>query len=195
MFLLIDNYDSFTYNLYQYFSEEGVEVQVFRNDEISIEKIAELDPEAIILSPGPGTPSEAGICLDVVKRFYQHLPILGVCLGHQTIGVALGGSLRQAKKIKHGKTSLISHTGEGVFRNLPERIDVMRYHSLVIEENSLPDSLEIVAKSIDDGEIMGIKHRKFPTFGIQFHPESIGTEVGKQIIRNFLQHTKRGIVK
>lgn len=195
MYLLIDNYDSFTYNLYQYFSEQKVNVKVVRNDQISIKEIDALKPEAIIISPGPGTPEEAGICIETVQRFYQSVPILGVCLGHQTIAVALGGKLRQAKEIKHGKTSFISHDGQGVFTNLPEPVEVMRYHSLVIDEQVIPDSLEVVAKSIDDYEIMAVQHRHFPTYGIQFHPESIGTEVGKQMIRNFLQKSREEIIR
>jgi len=194
MYLLIDNYDSFTYNLYQYFSEQNVNIKVVRNDQILLEEIDALKPEAIIISPGPGTPEEAGICIETVRRFYQSVPILGVCLGHQTIAVALGGKLRQAKEIKHGKTSFISHNGQGIFTDLPEPVEVMRYHSLVIDEQGLPDSLEIVAKSIDDHEIMAVQHRNFPTYGIQFHPESIGTEVGKQMIRNFLQKTREEII-
>lgn len=195
MYLLIDNYDSFTYNLYQYFSEQKVNVKVVRNDQISIKEIDALKPEAIIISPGPGTPEEAGICIETVQRFYQSVPILGVCLGHQTIAVALGGKLRQAKEIKHGKTSFISHNGQGVFTDLPEPVEVMRYHSLVIDEQVIPDSLKIVAKSIDDHEIMAVQHRQFPTYGIQFHPESIGTEVGKQMIRNFLQKSREEIIR
>jgi anthranilate synthase/aminodeoxychorismate synthase-like glutamine amidotransferase len=195
VYLLIDNYDSFTYNLYQYFSEQKVNVKVVRNDQISIKEIDALKPEAIIISPGPGTPEEAGICIETVQRFYQSVPILGVCLGHQTIAVALGGKLRQAKEIKHGKTSFISHNGQGVFTDLPEPVEVMRYHSLVIDEQVIPDSLKIVAKSIDDHEIMAVQHRQFPTYGIQFHPESIGTEVGKQMIRNFLQKSREEIIR
>jgi anthranilate synthase/aminodeoxychorismate synthase-like glutamine amidotransferase len=195
VYLLIDNYDSFTYNLYQYFSEQKVNVKVVRNDQISIKEIDALKPEAIIISPGPGTPEEAGICIETVQRFYQSVPILGVCLGHQTIAVALGGKLRQAKEIKHGKTSFISHNGQGVFTDLPEPVEVMRYHSLVIDEQVIPDSLEIVAKSIDDHEIMAVQHRHFPTYGIQFHPESIGTEVGKQMICNFLQKSREEIIR
>lgn len=191
MYLLIDNYDSFTYNIFQYFSEEGVEVQVARNDEISILDIKELQPEAIIISPGPGTPENAGICIEVIQQFYQTTPILGICLGHQAIAVTFGGTLLQAEKIMHGKTSTITHNGCGIITNIPEKVTVMRYHSLVINKNQLPEELETVAKSIEDNEIMAIKHKEYPLYGIQFHPESIGTSVGKQIIRNFIKIVSR----
>ncbi|MGJ9459510.1 anthranilate synthase component II [Oceanobacillus sp. CF4.6] len=186
MILLIDNYDSFTYNLFQYFSEQNVEVVVVRNDKISINEIKKMDPEAIIISPGPGLPNKAGMCIDTVKEFYTSIPIFGICLGHQVIGEALGGKVRPAKQIKHGKTSLVSHNESGAFKYLQNPAEVMRYHSYVIDQEDFPDELEIVARSIDDDEIMAIKHYKYPIYGLQFHPESIGTISGKQIIKNFL---------
>ncbi|WP_033826471.1 anthranilate synthase component II [Bacillus andreraoultii] len=191
MYLLIDNYDSFTYNIFQYFSEAGVKVQVARNDEISILDIEKLQPEGIIISPGPGTPEDAGICIEVIQQFYQTTPILGICLGHQAIAVAFGGALLQAEKIMHGKTSIITHNGCGIVKNIPEQVTAMRYHSLVINKNELPEDLEIVANSIDDKEIMAIKHKDYPLYGIQFHPESIGTEDGKQIFQNFIEMVSR----
>lgn len=186
MILLIDNYDSFTYNLYQYISELGVEVKVVRNDQISLEEIEALAPEAIVLSPGPGTPKEAGICIEVVKAFEHKLPILGICLGHQAIGEAYGAKVSHAKQIKHGKTSLITHHQAELFQGLPKEIEVMRYHSLVILKDTLPDCLTVTATSIDDHEIMAIKHHVLPIYGMQFHPESIGTTEGKQLLANFL---------
>ncbi|WP_085993506.1 anthranilate synthase component II [Oceanobacillus senegalensis] len=188
MILLIDNYDSFTYNLYQYFSEEGIEVRVVRNDVITIDAIKALNPDAILISPGPGLPYQAGICIEMIQQLYKEKPIFGICLGHQAIVEALGGSLRPAKDIKHGKTSLISHDSQSVFQLLPNPIEVMRYHSHVV--NTIPDELEVVAKSMDDNEIMAIKHKEYPIFGVQFHPESIGTIAGKQIIHNFLSEIK-----
>ncbi len=191
--LLIDNYDSFTYNLYQYFTEHDVEVMVVRNDKITLQEIEQLNPEAIIISPGPGLPDKAGICIETVQHFYQSLPILGICLGHQVIGEALGGKVRPAKQIKHGKTSLVEHNDSGTFQYLQNPAEVMRYHSFVIEHDTLPDDLEVVAYSIDDDEIMAVKHRKYPLYGLQFHPESIGTVSGKQIIQNFLSDIRKGI--
>lgn len=187
MILLIDNFDSFTFNIYQYFSEEGIEIKVARNNQLSLEQIEDLQPDAIIISPGPGLPDKSGICTDVVKAFYKKIPILGICLGHQIIGEALGGALKKAKQIKHGKTSLITHNGLGIFSYLSQPLEVMRYHSFVIDKKSLPDELEVAATSLEDGEIMAIKHHSYPVYGVQFHPESIGTETGKQIIRNFLE--------
>ncbi|AVQ97894.1 anthranilate synthase component II [Oceanobacillus sp. M65] len=187
MILLLDNYDSFTYNIYQYVSEEGEEVHVYRNDAISIQEVERLAPEAIILSPGPGLPAASGICLELVSYFHQKIPILGICLGHQAIAEALGGSLRKAKQMKHGKTSLITHKNSGLFRNLSQPLEVMRYHSYVVEKNTLPHAFEITAKSLEDGEIMAIKHQSLPLYGVQFHPESIGTTEGRNVIRNFLE--------
>ncbi|MEN1968501.1 aminodeoxychorismate/anthranilate synthase component II [Lentibacillus sp. N15] len=186
MILLIDNYDSFTYNLYQYFSEENAEVKVVRNDAIRISEIEALQPEAIIISPGPGLPLHAGRCIEIVQTFYQKLPILGVCLGHQIIGAALGATIKPANVIKHGKTSRITHNGLGLFSYLTQPLEVMRYHSFVIDPECHPPELEVTATSLDDNEIMAIKHRQYPVYGVQFHPESIGTNTGKKIIRNFL---------
>ncbi|MFD1174691.1 anthranilate synthase component II [Oceanobacillus picturae] len=187
MILLLDNYDSFTYNIYQYVSEEGEEVHVYRNDAISIQEVERLAPEAIILSPGPGLPAASGICLELVSYFHQKIPILGICLGHQAIAEALGGSLRKAKQMKHGKTSLITHQNSRLFHNLSQPLEVMRYHSYVVEKNTLPHVFEITAESLEDGEIMAMKHQSLPLYGVQFHPESIGTTEGRNVIRNFLK--------
>lgn len=186
MILLVDNYDSFTYNIYQYVAAENEQVTVIRNDAISLQEIAAMDLEGIIISPGPGLPDQAGICLKMVQEFYKSIPILGICLGQQIIAEALGGKLRLAKEIKHGKTSLIAHHEKGIFNGLPNPVEVMRYHSYVIDEIGVPEELDVVATAIEDEEIMGIKHKHYPVYGVQFHPESIGTVTGKQIIRNFL---------
>jgi anthranilate synthase component 2 len=186
MILLIDNFDSFTFNLYQYLGELGEEVTVYRNNQLSMEDIKELNPEAIILSPGPGRPEDAGICIELIQSFYKSIPILGICLGHQAIGSAFGGVIKRAGQIKHGKTSFINHSSTGVFQYLTSPLEIMRYHSLVIDKNSLPPEFECVATAMDDQEIMAIKHRFFPVYGLQFHPESIGTPNGKQILKNFL---------
>jgi anthranilate synthase component 2 len=186
MLLMIDNYDSFTYNLVQYLGELGEDVRVFRNDEISIDEVARMNPARIVLSPGPCTPNEAGITLEVIERFAGHIPILGVCLGHQAIGQAFGGKVVRARQVMHGKTSRIEHTGQGVFRALPTEFVATRYHSLVIERESLPECLEITAHS-EDGEIMGVRHRQLAVEGVQFHPEAILTEHGHQLLKNFLQ--------
>lgn len=193
MILLIDNYDSFTYNLFQYISEQYA-VVVVRNDNITVQEIEELEPEAIIISPGPGLPNAAGICIEVVERFHKTIPILGVCLGHQAIGMAFGSKLREASEIKHGKTSLITHYGSELFNNLQSPEEVMRYHSFVISHEGFPNELEINAISIDTNEIMAIKHKQYPVYGLQFHPESIGTTSGKQMIKNFLNLLKKEIV-
>jgi anthranilate synthase component 2 len=191
MLLMIDNYDSFTFNLVQYLGELGVEVAVHRNDQITVDEIAALQPERIVLSPGPCTPTEAGVSLEVVKTFAGKLPILGVCLGHQTIGQAFGGEIVRAREIMHGKTSPVHHQGQGVFRDLPNPFQATRYHSLVIAKDSVPDVLEVTAwtensdGSID--EIMGVRHREFALEGVQFHPESILTEHGHHLLRNFLE--------
>ncbi len=185
MILLIDNYDSFTYNLYQFMGIFTDEITVVRNDQITVQKIAELSPERIVLSPGPKSPAEAGICVETVRAFYDKLPILGICLGHQSIGVALGGSVSYAKELYHGKTSVIRHAGTGIFEGVPSPLTVARYHSLAVLKEGLPDCLEILAET-DDGEIMAMRHRQFPVFGMQFHPESICTEHGKKILENFL---------
>lgn len=185
MILLIDNYDSFTYNLYQYLCELGAEVEVARNDKITLEEIERMSPEKIVISPGPCTPAEAGISNDVLRRFGPELPTLGVCLGHQCVGYAFGGTVGGAGEIMHGKTSLIHHTGEGVFSGLPNPFEAIRYHSLAIYRDDLPDDLEITAWT-DNGLIMGVRHKEHPIEGIQFHPESIMTKVGKDLLKNFL---------
>lgn len=190
MILLIDNFDSFTFNLYQYLGELGEDVQVYRNNQLTLKQIEELNPKAIILSPGPGKPEDAGICVEVVKHFYQSIPILGICLGHQAIGYAFGGTIKKAKSIKHGKTSKITHNG-GLFNYLSSPLEVMRYHSLSIDRNSLPQELDCTATAMDDHEIMAIQHRTYPVYGLQFHPESIGTPDGKQILKNFLTEAER----
>ena len=187
MLLMIDNYDSFTYNLVQYFSELGQEVVVERNDKISLKEIKNLNPEFLVLSPGPCTPNEAGISLDIVNSFKGKIPILGVCLGHQTIGQAFGGKITHAKTIMHGKTSDIHHTNKGVFKGLSNSFTATRYHSLVIDRESLPDCFEITAWT-DDEEIMGIRHKELYIEGVQFHPESILSEHGHDLLRNFIKN-------
>lgn len=188
MILLIDNYDSFTFNLYQYLSEEGAEVTVRRNDKVTIQEIELLNPEAIVISPGPKLPEDAGICIEVIQHFYKQIPIFGICLGLQSIAVALGAELRPAKTIMHGKTSVIHHSGKEIFATLPKSIEVMRYHSYVMD--TIPGDIEVTATSLDDQEIMAIRHKDYPVFGVQFHPESIGTDTGKQMIRNFLNEVR-----
>jgi anthranilate synthase component 2 len=185
MLLMIDNYDSFTYNLVQYFGELGEEVLVRRNDAIGLDEIGALAPARIVISPGPCTPNEAGVSVPLIERYAGAIPILGVCLGHQSIGQAFGARIVHARQVMHGKTSPIRHRGEGVFRNLPDDFCATRYHSLVIERESLPAVLEITAWT-DDGEIMGVRHRTLPVEGVQFHPESILTEHGHTLLRNFL---------
>ena len=185
MILMIDNYDSFTYNLVQYLEEIGVPVHVIRNDAVDVAGIEALHPEAIVISPGPGGPPDAGVSLDAVSHFSGKLPILGVCLGHQTIGAAFGGKIVGAKHLMHGKTSQITTDGEGLFKGMKKPFQAMRYHSLVIEQESLPDCLTVTAES-DDGEIMGVRHKSHCTEGIQFHPESIMTTPGKRLLRNFV---------
>ena len=187
MLLMIDNYDSFTYNLVQYFSELGQEVIVKRNDKISLKEITNLNPEFLVLSPGPCTPNEAGLSLDIVNNFKGKIPILGVCLGHQTIGQAFGGKITHAKTIMHGKTSDIHHTNKGVFKGLSNPFTATRYHSLVIERESLPDCFEITAWT-EDEEIMGIRHKELYIEGVQFHPESILSEYGHDLLRNFIKN-------
>ncbi len=185
MLLMIDNYDSFTFNLVQYFGELGEEVRTYRNDEISLEQIEALNPSRICISPGPCTPHEAGVSVPVLKHFAGKLPILGVCLGHQSIGAAFGGNIIRAQEVMHGKTSPITHTGVGVFKDLPSPYTIIRYHSLAIERSSLPDCLEITAWTAD-GEIMGVRHKEFAIEGVQFHPESILSEHGHALLKNFL---------
>ncbi len=190
MILLIDNYDSFTFNLYQYLGELGRDVTVFRNDEITLEEIHNLNPEQIVLSPGPGRPNQAGIIIDLVKSFYDKIPILGVCLGFQAIGMAFGGTIIRAPDIYHGKATRINHVGTGMFQGLSQQIEVGRYHSLIIEKESLPDSFAITAWT-EDNLIMGIRHRQYLMEGIQFHPESILTKCGKQMLNNFLAQNQQ----
>ena len=188
MLLMIDNYDSFTYNLVQYFGELGADVEVFRNDEITIEGIAGRRPDRLVISPGPCSPAEAGISVEAIRHFAGRLPILGVCLGHQAIGAAFGGKVVRAKELMHGKTSVITTTREGVFANLPEKFTVNRYHSLAIERESCPKALKTTAWT-DDGEIMGVRHTELAIQGVQFHPESILTEHGHAMLKNFLEQT------
>jgi anthranilate synthase component 2 len=185
MLLMIDNYDSFTYNLVQYFGELGEDVKVVRNDEMTVAQIEQLAPERIVLSPGPCTPNEAGVSLEIIGKFKGRVPLLGVCLGHQAIGQAFGGKIVHAKTLMHGKVSRIHHAGQGVFRGLPTPYDATRYHSLAIEPQSCPQELEVTAWT-EDGEIMGVRHRSLPIEGVQFHPESILTEHGHALLRNFL---------
>jgi anthranilate synthase/aminodeoxychorismate synthase-like glutamine amidotransferase len=188
MILVIDNYDSFTYNLVQYLGELGASPEVRRNDAVAVEEIGELAPAAIVLSPGPCTPGEAGVTVPVVRRWGSEIPILGVCLGHQAIGEAYGGRVVRAGRVMHGKTSRIEHEGTGLFSGLPSPLEVMRYHSLVVERDTLPAELEIVAHASDDpGEIHALRHRELPVWGVQFHPESILTQGGKQLLANFLE--------
>ena len=185
MILLIDNYDSFTYNLYQYLSELGAELQVARNDKVTLEEIEQLNPAGIVISPGPCTPREAGISCDVIKHFGPTRPLLGVCLGHQCIGQVYGGVVQGAGEIMHGKTSLIHHDGTGVFAGIPNPFRAIRYHSLAVSPHDLPDSLVVNAQT-ENGIIMGLRHKKFPVEGVQFHPESIMTTSGKVLLKNFL---------
>jgi anthranilate synthase component II len=185
MLLMIDNYDSFTYNLVQYFGQLGVKVEVFRNDAISIDKIADLNPKHIVLSPGPCTPDQAGVTLEVIKNFAGKIPIFGVCLGHQAIGQAFGGKVVRAPAVMHGKVSKVQHRGVGVFKNMPNPLTATRYHSLVVEQETLPDCLTVTGRT-EDGLIMGIKHKTLPVEGVQFHPESILTEAGHDLLANFL---------
>jgi anthranilate synthase component 2 len=194
MLLMIDNYDSFTYNLVQYFGELGEEVRVFRNDEITVDGIGALRPDRLVLSPGPCSPAEAGVCVEAIKAFCGKLPILGVCLGHQAIGAALGANIVRARTLMHGKTSVITTDEQGVYRALPRQFTVIRYHSLSIERVSLPHDLDITATA-DDGEIMGVRHRELaatraPLEGVQFHPESILTEHGHALLKNFLEASR-----
>jgi para-aminobenzoate synthetase component 2 len=183
---MIDNYDSFTYNLVQYLGELGANIRVFRNNKITVQEIEKLSPERIVISPGPCTPKEAGISVDVIKHFSGKLPVLGVCLGHQSIGAAFGGNVIRAPRLMHGKTSLIYHDGETVFKGLPNPFEATRYHSLLIERETLPDCLYITAWT-DAGEIMGVRHKEYIVEGVQFHPESIFTAVGKDLLENFLK--------
>ena len=186
MLLMIDNYDSFTYNLVQYFGELGQDVRVYRNDQITLEKIARLRPERIVISPGPCTPKEAGISIELIKEFAGKLPILGVCLGHQAIGEAFGGEVVRAGRLMHGKTSVIHHDGKTIYKDLPNPFEATRYHSLIVKRETLPTVLKITAET-KEGEIMGLRHKEFPVEGVQFHPESILTIVGMDLLKNFLR--------
>jgi anthranilate synthase/aminodeoxychorismate synthase-like glutamine amidotransferase len=183
--LVIDNYDSFTFNLVQYFGQLGVAMRVFRNDELTPDEAGRLNPDRVLISPGPCTPTEAGVSLDIIKTFAGKRPILGVCLGHQAIGQGFGGKVVQAGRLMHGKMSPINHRGTDIFRDLPSPFTATRYHSLLVERSSLPDCLEITAETAE-GEIMGLRHKQFPVYGVQFHPESIATEGGMQILKSFL---------
>ena len=187
MLLLIDNYDSFTYNLVQYLGELGADVHVYRNDAITLEQIAAWEPERIVISPGPCTPNEAGISVPLIQRFASRIPILGVCLGHQAIGQAFGGRIVRAARVMHGKVSQVTHDGLGVFAGLPSPLTVTRYHSLAIEQATMPACLAVTATADDDGEVMGVRHREFAVEGVQFHPEAILTEQGHALLRNFLE--------
>ena len=186
MLLLIDNYDSFTYNLYQYLCELGADVKVVRNDEATVEELDGMAPDKVVVSPGPCTPNEAGVSVDAIRHFGEKLPVLGVCLGHQCIGQAYGGLVAGAGEIMHGKTSMISHDGKGVFEGLPDPFEAIRYHSLAVMQEDMPDDLEVTAWS-DSGVIMGLRHRSLPVEGVQFHPESIMTRTGHDLLRNFLE--------
>jgi len=185
MLLIIDNYDSFTYNLVQYLGELGQEIEVFRNDKITLEQIEEVSPERIVISPGPCTPKEAGLSVPLIQHFAGKIPILGVCLGHQAIGAAFGGQVVRNYRLMHGKTSMIHHDGRTIYRDLPNPFEATRYHSLVVEPKTVPSCLEISART-DEGEIMGLRHREYLVEGVQFHPESIMTAVGKDLLKNFL---------
>ncbi|MET0918354.1 MAG: aminodeoxychorismate/anthranilate synthase component II [Burkholderiales bacterium] len=188
MLLMIDNYDSFTYNLVQYLGELGADVRVVRNDAIALDQVAALAPERIVISPGPCTPAEAGISVPLIQRFAGEIPILGVCLGHQSIGQAFGGTIVRARHVMHGKLSPVTHGGDGVFAGLPSPFQATRYHSLAIDAANLPAALAVTATT-DDGEIMGVRHRELPVFGVQFHPEAILTEHGMRLLANFLDGT------
>lgn len=185
MLLVIDNYDSFTYNLVQYLGEMGAEMVIRRNDRITLQEIEAMRPEKIVISPGPCTPKEAGISIDLIRKFGSQIPMLGVCLGHQAIGEAFGGEVVRAPRLMHGKTSMIEHDGRAIYHHLPNPFEATRYHSLIIRRESMPDDLQITAWT-QEGEIMGVRHKSFPVEGVQFHPESILTQVGKDLLRNFL---------
>lgn len=186
MIVLIDNYDSFTYNLYQYIGEFA-EVKIFRNDEITVDELKEIKPDGIVISPGPGRPEDSGVSIDVIKKFGDEIPVLGICLGHQAIGVAFGGNVVRAKEIYHGKSSIIQVRGNDIFEGIGRKVEVMRYHSLIIDRSTLPKELEIIAETVEDNIIMGVKHKNKKIYGIQFHPESVFTSKGKRMIRNFVE--------
>jgi anthranilate synthase/aminodeoxychorismate synthase-like glutamine amidotransferase len=190
MILVIDNYDSFTYNLVQQLGEMGAQIEVYRNDQITLDEIRRLNPDQILISPGPGTPDDGGVSLDILRQLGPTTPILGVCLGHQCIGQAYGGIVARAGRLMHGKTSMIYHKGDALFSGLPSPFEATRYHSLIVEEDSLPDVLTVTAFT-DQGEIMGLRHKEYPVYGVQFHPESILTTYGPRILKNFLEMTER----
>ncbi len=190
MILMIDNYDSFTFNIVQYLEQMGEDVVVFRNDKVTVDRIDKLKPQMIFLSPGPGTPRDAGITVDVVREFHKTIPIMGICLGHQSIGYAFGGEIVRAGRIMHGKVSPVHHDGKTIFTGLPDPFTAGRYHSLVVRPETLPSCLEVSARTAE-GEIMGLRHKEFPVEGIQFHPESVLTPQGKRILRNFIKHLGR----
>ena len=190
MILMIDNYDSFTYNLVQYLGELGEKLKVVRNNKITISEIKKLKPDHIVISPGPGTPEDAGISMEAIKTFSGKIPVLGVCLGHQCLGQVFGGDVVRADRLMHGKTSMIHHNGRTIFKNIPDPFEATRYHSLIVKRQTLPDCLEIIAET-KEKEIMGLKHRKHPTWGVQFHPESILTGPGKEILKNFINYRKK----
>ena len=190
MIVLIDNYDSFTYNLYQLLGAYEEEIVVLRNDKVTIQELEEMKPKAIILSPGPGKPEDAGICIQVIQHFYKQIPILGICLGHQAIVSAFGGEIVGAKHIKHGKTSRVKHNGTSIFSYVTQPFTAMRYHSLVATKHTIPKCFDVLATAMDDGEIMAVRHNYYPLFGLQFHPESIATEEGGKLIRAFLSSVK-----
>ncbi|MBO1578144.1 MULTISPECIES: anthranilate synthase component II [Bacillus] len=192
MIVLIDNYDSFTYNLYQLLGQYEEEIIVLRNDKVTIQELEEMKPNAIILSPGPGKPEDAGICTQVIRHFYKQIPILGICLGHQAIVSAFGGEIVRAEHIKHGKTSRVKHNGTSIFSYVTQPLTAMRYHSLVAEKHTIPKCFDVLATAMDDGEIMAVRHNYYPLFGLQFHPESIATEEGGKLIRAFLSNVKEG---
>ena len=193
MILMIDNYDSFTYNLYQYLCELGAEVETYRNDKITLEEIEDLSPEGIVISPGPSTPLEAGISNDVIRHFGPKVPTLGVCLGHQCVGYVYGARVDRAREIRHGKTSMIHHEGAGLLHGLPNPFEAIRYHSLMVCPETVPDCLEVTAQT-EDGVIMGLRHKEYPVEGVQFHPESIMTPDGKHLLQNFLDRVGRNTV-
>ncbi len=190
MIVFIDNYDSFVYNLVQYLGALGADLKVFRNNVTGVEEIMALEPDGIVISPGPGTPDDAGISVDLVKAAADRIPVLGVCLGHQSICAAMGARIRHAKHLLHGKTSIVEHDGRGIFSGTPSPLEAGRYHSLAVDESSLPDDLYVSARS-DDGEVMGVRHRSLPLEGVQFHPESILTEHGMKMMKNFLEMARR----
>lgn len=187
MILLIDNYDSFTYNLYHQIAKFGEDVKIVRNDVLTVEEIRTMQPKAIVISPGPGEPKDAGVVIEMIRQLHKEIPILGICLGHQSIGEAFGAAVSRAKNIMHGKTSMLQYEKTGLFAHFKEEVEVMRYHSLIIEKQTLHEDFQVVATSADDGEIMAIQHKQYPVYGLQFHPESIGTELGTAMISEFLK--------